>query len=563
MFLRLFHNRFAVRVMQISCLMLAALIFPSHSESQEFRNFSGISSNYEKNTDNPYEKRRRMPTRVAGERSGPSARPLPTLPSAKAAPPPRPPASRARVASAPPPPLPLLDVTSTAIRPKAARSAPGRLEATPSISLRSRPGYVNSVNIPSVQAQPLPQQPMQPPMPETDYAAPSLSMQPLPPSAPPVAVPPAQIEQAFAPAANDQLPPLDAVAPEPAPAYALPPLEPPVTEPPAAEPSVAAIPAPQPFSPSQEVPYAAPPASEVAELPVASSAGDGADARFFTPDPSQPPVSGDVASGAAPAEQLSEETRAILSSLPADALPRPVPMPSADVKGDFAIKRAIDPGTPFSTSATPPVPSANGEATMDIRMKPQSIDVNYELERAYNALVSGDTDMAIHLYEQVLSMDPSEKTALFGLATTYHRIGLLDQARPVYGRLLAVDPYNVEALNNFFALVGAEAPHAAIEQLELLAYDNPEFAPIQAQIALLYQKLGDYPNAISHMSRAAIISPENLAYKYNLAVLYDTNEQYDQAERIYRYLLTLYRDGQELPASPKAIQERLTFLASN
>lgn len=507
----------------------------SQSKAQDAQNFEGISSGYEKSQVSPYEKRRLLPMRTPAGSSGLNSRPLPTLPLAKTAS--SSPLSRGRVASSAPPSLPLLDVTSVAPRPQPVRNGASRFQATPSISLRSRPGYVNSVGVPTVQQQPLP---------DAYYSSPDVSLQPLAPAftSVPQAVPPAV--EAVVPA-----PPVDtALSSPPTAPFELPPIVPPAatySEPPVFE-AEKALPLP-------------PASSEIAELPVASSSGGNAEVRFFAPDPSQPPVS-DAVNGSAPAEQLSEETRAILSSLPADALPRPVPMPSADVKGDFAIKRAIDSTTPFATTSAP-VPSVNGEAAMDIRMKPQSIDINYELERAYNALVAGDTDMAIHLYEQVLSIDPSEKTALFGLATTYHRIGLLDQARPVYGRLLAIDPYNVEALNNFFALVGAEAPHAAIEQLELLAYDNPQFAPIQAQIALLYQKLEDYPNAISHMSRAAVISPENLAYKYNLAVLYDTNEQYDQAERIYRYLLTLYRDGQELPASPKAIQERLTFLASN
>lgn len=307
------------------------------------------------------------------------------------------------------------------------------------------------------------------------------------------------------------------------------------------------------------LPYVDPAAAPAdTSLPVAQSAGgEDTSVRFFTPTGSAP-MEGDVA----PAQPLSAETQEILNSLPPDALPRDVTVHSElPAPGDFAVKRATDPAP--IPSAVQAAQSPSGDPYMDIHVKPQSIDLNYELEKAYNALLSGDTDGAVRIYEEVLSIDPEEKTALFGLATTYHRLGLLDQARPVYGRLLKIDPYNVEALNNFFALVGAESPLAAIEQLELLAMDNPDFAPIQAQIALLFQKLEDYPKAIEYMVRAASISPENLAYKYNLAVLYDKQGDSARAATLYRHLLRLYDDGLDLPASPKAIQERLTFLASN
>lgn len=316
---------------------------------------------------------------------------------------------------------------------------------------------------------------------------------------------------------------------------------------------------PQVATATESVPPSEP--ASVNELPVASSGGNKAEVAFFTPDPNTP--SATTSTAQAEPEHLSEETKNILYSLPPDALPRPVNTKADNAAGnDFSIKHAIE-TAPFAKSSSDQIPSERGESTMKINVKPESVDLNYELEKAYDALIAGNTDGAIRIYEEVLTIDPNDKTALFGLATTYHRIGLLDQARPVYGRLLKIDPYNVEALNNFFALVGTEAPRAAIEQLELLSTDNPDFAPIQAQLSLLYQRLNDPQKAIEHMAKAATISPENLAYKYNLAVLYDTNGDGARASSLYRYLLNLRKEGQELPASAKAIQERLTFLSSN
>ncbi len=153
--------------------------------------------------------------------------------------------------------------------------------------------------------------------------------------------------------------------------------------------------------------------------------------------------------------------------------------------------------------------------------------------------------------------------ALFGLATTYHRLGLLDKARPVYGKLLAIDPHHKEALNNFLALVGEEAPEEALRIMARLEEMNPNFSTIPAQMALLYKKVGDLDNAAASMLRAVTISPENLIYKYNLAILYDLRGDKANAAILYRELVEARFRGQELPAPVEEIQERLTFLMSN
>ena len=49
-------------------------------------------------------------------------------------------------------------------------------------------------------------------------------------------------------------------------------------------------------------------------------------------------------------------------------------------------------------------------------MRKPGFDSNYELERAYNALISGNTGAAIQLYQNVLQNDGNNKQALFGLA---------------------------------------------------------------------------------------------------------------------------------------------------
>src|SRR6185436_7349180 len=128
-----------------------------------------------------------------------------------------------------------------------------------------------------------------------------------------------------------------------------------------------------------------------------------------------------------------------------------------------------------------------------------TFDVQYELERAYNALTAGDVQAAISLYAGVLTNDPNNKQALFGEAVSYHRVGQLEKARPFYSKLLKLDPTHREALNNFLALAADEAPQESLQELDMLERRNPDFSAIPAQTAYVYQKVGQPDKAIEKM----------------------------------------------------------------
>lgn len=191
------------------------------------------------------------------------------------------------------------------------------------------------------------------------------------------------------------------------------------------------------------------------------------------------------------------------------------------------------------------------------------VNLDYELEKAYNALISGETMVAIEIYKRVLEADPSSHNALFGLATTYHRAGQIDLARPLYAKLLALDPKNRDALNNFLVLMADEAPEQALIQLSQLEKRNPDFSPIPAQMAVIYQKLGDSDKASEKMFRAIALAPENLVYRYNLAIMLDKQKKYEEAAKLYKQLVDASMRGEVIPGNLQKIQERLTFISSN
>ena len=260
-------------------------------------------------------------------------------------------------------------------------------------------------------------------------------------------------------------------------------------------------------------------------------------------------------SNLSPASSLSPESRAIVDSLP-NSLDAPVK--SKPKLKKIGVSREKD------SEAFPEGEWQSNEAVgVDIKVKSRKFDASHELEKAYDAFMAGNTQAAIESYKAVLSAEPQNKDALFGVATTYHRVGLLDEARRYYGQLLAIDPYNRDALNNFFVLVGEESPQDALRQMSALEARNPGFSPIPAQMALLYEKLGDLQKAVTTMRRAVSYAPENISYRYNLAILCDHADERQEAMKIYQELVDAAYRGEELPAPLRSIQERLTFLRSN
>ena len=200
---------------------------------------------------------------------------------------------------------------------------------------------------------------------------------------------------------------------------------------------------------------------------------------------------------------------------------------------------------------------------MKIEVKQPRINFSYELDKAYMALIGGQSNVAIATYKKVLDNDPNNKNALFGLATAYHRVGQIDLARPVYAKLLAIDPGNTDGLNNFLVLLSDEAPEEALAELEKLAQRNPQYSALPAQMAVIYQKLGQYDKAGDYMLRAIDMAPENLTYRYNLAIMFDKQHKYEEAAKLYHQIVQAYQRGETIPGNVQKIQQRLTFISSN
>ena len=265
-----------------------------------------------------------------------------------------------------------------------------------------------------------------------------------------------------------------------------------------------------------------------------------------------------VASSSEPEEALSPKSRELLGKIKLPA------KPEKKNSNPFKIEHSRDMQDLFkSNESTATTAETDALGVKVDKKKGPPLNVEYELEKAYNATISGQNEAAIATYQDILDNSPNNTQALFGLATLYHRAKQLDKARSLYGRLLSIDPDHRDGFNNFLVLLADEAPREALVELEKLEAKNPGFSTIPAQIAVIYQKTGDFDKAIDKMFRAVALSPENLTYRYNLAIMLDKQKNYDEATKLYKQLVEASDRGEKIPGNISNIQQRLTFISSN
>ena len=119
-----------------------------------------------------------------------------------------------------------------------------------------------------------------------------------------------------------------------------------------------------------------------------------------------------------------------------------------------------------------------------------------------------------------------------------------------------------QALNNFLVMVSDESPQEALAELERLEQRNPDFSPIPAQEAIRMDKMGYTNDAHAKMLRAIELAPENLTYKYNLAIMLDRQGNYADAGALYRLLIDAALKGEKIPSSLESLQKRLNFITT-
>ena len=144
-------------------------------------------------------------------------------------------------------------------------------------------------------------------------------------------------------------------------------------------------------------------------------------------------------------------------------------------------------------------------------------------------------DEAIHMYQKVLSRNPEHSDALFNLASAYITTSAFSKAYPLLERLKGLCPENPQVLLNFaiveIALGRIQSALAYLNMAEKLK-DGPKFE-IYFHRSVALSQLGDLNEAISWYKRAEELNPHHSCLLFNIALLYDKMQNYPEAVRYY------------------------------
>jgi len=161
--------------------------------------------------------------------------------------------------------------------------------------------------------------------------------------------------------------------------------------------------------------------------------------------------------------------------------------------------------------------TASPTATIKIKSEAElakDADATNAYAKAVEAQKGGNFDAAIALYTTALGIQPQNADYNYGIGTCYQQKGDLDNAISWYQKALAIAPTNAD-----FKKAIKDANILKAGPLVKQAYDK--------------QTAGDMPSAIQLYTQATQLDPDNGSIYMNLAVAYQSTDDFQHAGEAY------------------------------
>jgi tetratricopeptide (TPR) repeat protein len=178
-----------------------------------------------------------------------------------------------------------------------------------------------------------------------------------------------------------------------------------------------------------------------------------------------------------------------------------------------------------------------------LKLKPENINAYYNLGLIYGEI--GEKAKAIDYYNEVLKRNPEHRNALYNSANEYIFLGLYDNAEVNYQKINMLDsePYDSVFNLGILYLEFKKDYTKAIETFFYLMKLFPKNTENFFYIALSYDLLEDYDNAIKYYQESISSNPNDYKSIFNLASVYNKTLRMKKA-------LNLFINYLEIPDKP-------------
>lgn len=179
----------------------------------------------------------------------------------------------------------------------------------------------------------------------------------------------------------------------------------------------------------------------------------------------------------------------------------------------------------------------NGNSDEAIKYFNKSISLDAQYHLSYNGLgiahlMKGEFEQALNYFQKTLQLNPALTEAHNYMGTAYQELGILDKAEQEF-RTAASDAnyksrelpyYNLARL--YFT---QDRVKDALYYVQKSIEANPRLVMAHNLEGVLYERLNEFDKAIDSYKAALKLSEEDINLKFNLAVAYFKNKQYDLA----------------------------------
>ncbi len=183
----------------------------------------------------------------------------------------------------------------------------------------------------------------------------------------------------------------------------------------------------------------------------------------------------------------------------------------------------------------------NGNIDEAIKYFNKSISLDAQHYLSYNGLgiaylMKGEFKTAIDYFQKSLQLNPALTEAHNYMGTAYQELGMLDKAEQEFRTTVSDANYKSKELpyyNLARLYFSQDKSKDALYYVQKSIEANPRLVMAHNLEGILYERLNDFDKAIESYKAGIKISRDDFNLKFNLAVAYFKNKQYNLAREMF------------------------------